>query len=93
MQVLLDYPVIIGKVLCLCGYVLDDAVDTGEVPSEVLRSGIEPYMSFAQRCPSIYGNGQNRVEVLWGALIWDVGFVPGGLEHPAPDDYGAPYLS
>lgn len=66
---------------------LDEVVDTGEAPSEVLRSSLEPYMSFTLRCrEEAYLNGQNRLEVLWRTLIWD--FDVTRSQHPASHECG-----
>jgi len=86
---LLDCPPVQGSTLCVRAHVLDEVIDTGEAPSEVLRCSLEPYTTFTLRCPETYVNGQDRVEVLWRTLIWDFGSSSG--QQPASDECGTSF--
>lgn len=88
-----EYPRLRGKALCLWACVLDDVVDTGEVPSEVTRSSLEPFMNFTLRCPRTYLNGQHRVEVLWRTLTLNTGYKQGKSYYPATKECGASFRS
>lgn len=91
---LVEYAKLRDKTLCLRAPVLDDVVDVCEASSEVIRSSLEPYVSFILRCPQKYMNGQDRVEVLWRTLLWDISSdQEGQLEQHAHDERGASFRS
>jgi hypothetical protein len=81
------------KTMGLVAYIQDEVVDTGEGPSEIMRLSLEPYLNFILRCPETYSNGQNRVEVLWRTMIWDLRLTAKQVCSPASDECGASFRS
>ncbi|KAF7509577.1 hypothetical protein GJ744_007615 [Endocarpon pusillum] len=86
---LLEYPIIRGRAMYVLAHILDKVADTGEAPTEVINTSLEPYVKFTMNCPKIYRTGQHRVEVLWRTLIWD--YAHTGSLHPASDACGVSF--
>ena len=85
----LEYATIRGRAMYVFAHILDKVADTGEAPTEVINTSLEPYVKFTRSCPKIYRNGQHPVEVLWRTLIWDYGLT--GSLHPASDACGVSF--
>ena len=84
----------VNETMYLYAHIPSEVDDTGEAPSEIFSTNMEPYMRFVLDCPQVYINGQNRVEALWSTLIWVLGLdVDAGVCHPAPNKCAASFRS